>query len=126
MSSSTPSPKFKFLLDENVRIDLYKFLQSNGFDIKVAPKGASDSFLASLSKTEKRILITNDEDFADYSDDKIFSVVWLKIPQNNPKSLISSFTKLVNEFNKFSGRLVVLEAENWKDFPLPKDIYYKS
>ena len=41
MSSSTPNPKPKFLLDENVRIDLYKFLQSNDFDVKVAPKGAS-------------------------------------------------------------------------------------
>ena|SRR3989338_9894599 len=120
MSSSTPSPKFKFLLDENVRIDLYKFLQSNGFDIKAAPKGTSDSSLASLSKTEKRILVTNDEDFAEYSNDSLFSVIWLKIPQNDPESLISSFTKLLKEFSKFSSRLVVLEAENWKDFPLSK------
>lgn len=120
MSSSTPSPKFKFLLDENVRIDLYKFLQSSGFDIKAGPKGAPDSHLASLSKTEKRIFVTNDEDFAQYTNDKIFSVVWLKIPQNNPKSLITSFTKLIKEFNKFYGRLVILKAEKWKDFPLSK------
>jgi len=126
MSSSTPNPKPKFLLDENVRSDLYKFLQSSGFDVKVAPRGTSDSYLASLSKEEKRILITNDEDFSDYPNDRIFSVIWLRIPQNDPKSLISSFNNLINEFEKFSGKLVVLEVENWKDFPLPEDIYYKS
>src|SRR3972149_11330311 len=112
MSSSTSNPKPKFLLDENVRIDLYKFLKSSGFDIKVAAKAASDSSLAALSKAEKRIFVTNDEDFSDYPNDRIFSVIWLRIPQNDPKSLISSFTKLINEFNEFSDRLVILEVEN--------------
>lgn len=123
MSSSIPN--LKFLLDENVTAELAKFLQSQGLSVKSAPKTSPDSHLALLSKTEKRILVTNDEDFADYSKGNIFSVLWLKIPQNDPKSLISSFTKLIKEFNKFSGRLVILEVQKWTDFSLPKDIYYK-
>lgn len=57
MSSLTPKPKF--LLDENVRADLAKFLQSQGLDVKQTPKTSTDSHLASLSKREKRILVTN-------------------------------------------------------------------
>lgn len=117
--SSLTQPKF--LLDENVRADIAKFLQSQGLDVKHAPKASPDSYLALLSKTEKRIFVTNDEDFADYSSDSIFSV-WLKVPQNDPESLISSFKKLLKEFNKFSGRLIILEAGRWKDFQLSKKV----
>ena len=61
MSSLTPN--LKFLVDENVRTELSRFLRIQGFDFKLAPKGASDKQLALISKTEKRILVTNDEDF---------------------------------------------------------------
>lgn len=124
MSLSTPRPKF--LLDENVRADLAKYLESQGLDVKLALKASPDSYLATLSKTEKRILVTNDDDFADYSNDNIFSVILLKIPQNDPESLIVSFTKLLKEFNKFTGRLVILETGKWNELSLPRDISYKT
>lgn len=116
MSSSIPRPKF--LLDENVRVELVKFLKSQGFDVKLAPKAAPDLLLASLSKKEKRILVTNDEDFVEYTDNMVFSIVWLRIPQNDPKKLIASFQKLLSEFNNFRGKLIVLETGRWQDFPL--------
>lgn len=117
MSSLTPKPKF--LLDENVRADLAKFLQSQGLDVKHAPKASPDSHLVSLSKTEKRILVTNDEDFAQYTNDSIFSVVWLRILQNDPQSLLTMFDKLLKECKDFKGKFIVLEKNIWKDVPLP-------
>lgn len=103
------SLKFKFLLDENVRIELYKFLQEKGVDIKLAPKGLSNGRLAAFCMSEKRILITNDGDFSQMSADKVYGVIWLKIPQNDPVGLVKQFsTILKSEYVSLKGQLVIL------------------
>ncbi|OGY22762.1 MAG: hypothetical protein A2172_03950 [Candidatus Woykebacteria bacterium RBG_13_40_15] len=116
MSLSTQ--RSKFLLDENVRVELANFLKSKNFDIKLAPKSVSDSTLALISKKEKRIFVTNDEDFVDCDRDTIFSLVWLRVPQNDAELLIKSFNKLLEEFSDFSGNFVVLEPNTWESSPL--------
>lgn len=116
MPLSTPNPTF--LLDENVDSHLYKFLSSKDIDVKLASKGSSDKEIAKICLTENRILVTNDEDFQGYSDDEIYSVVWLRIPQSKPDLLMQSFTKLLSECNQFKGRIIVLYESDWKDFPL--------
>lgn len=110
----------KFLVDENVKQILLKFLESQEFDVQAPTKGSSDARLAALSKRESIIVITNDEDFQWYSDEEIYSVVLLRIPQDDSESLIKSFNKFLSEFNNFSGRIVVLDAKGWKDYPLVK------
>ena len=118
MSLSTPKLT-KFLLDENVRLELYKLLEFLGIDIKLSPKGTTDVRLAEISLKEKRIIITNDQDFTEYPKNKIFSVIWLKIPQNDPNELVSSFKKLLDENTDFSGRLIILEPGKWEVHSLP-------
>lgn len=108
----------QFLLDENVRKELLPFLQKMGFSVRIAPKGSSDETLTSISIKEKRILVTNDEDFSEYPKSAIFAVVWLKIPQNDPKSLLKMFNQLIKECKDFKGKLIVLEKNKWKDWPL--------
>ncbi len=104
--------KFKFLLDENVRIELYKSLRTKGVDVVLASKGVSDEKLAKLSLKEERVLVTNDKDFAEYSAGKVFVVVWLKIPQNDAKALIRSFSLLLKlEPSKFKDKLVILRPD---------------
>lgn len=120
MSSLTLSRKF--LLDENVKAILSGFLKSEGFDVKLVPKATTDLKLASLSKEEQRILVSNDEDFQWYSDKEIYSVILLKVPQNDNQLLIKSFNKLLSEFSNFAGRIVVLDNKGWKDYPLVKKL----
>ncbi|MBU4321518.1 MAG: DUF5615 family PIN-like protein [Nitrospinae bacterium] len=104
--------KFKFLLDENVRIELYKFLKAKGVDAVFASKGLSDEKLAKLSLKEERILVTNDGDFAEYSAGKVFAVVWLKISQNDANGLIRSFSLLIKlESSKLKDKLVILRPD---------------
>lgn len=122
MAMSSSIPTLRFLLDENVRIELFRHLKVKAFDVKFIPKSTPDSRLANLSKREKLILVTNDEDFTDYSKDEVFCVVWLRIPQSDPQTLISSFVKLLSEFTSFEGKLIVLESNKWKDFPLTEEI----
>jgi hypothetical protein len=42
----------KFLLDENIRIEIKEFLESEGFEVKYVPKGIDNSKVASLAKEE--------------------------------------------------------------------------
>lgn len=116
MPSSTRN--LKFLLDENVRIELSRFLKSQGFDYKLAAKGATDKQLASISKAEKRILVTNDEDFQWYTKDQIHCAIWLWIPQNDPESLITSFKKLIKGCKDFSGNIITLTPKDWNSTSL--------
>lgn len=50
MSLSTPPPKLKFLLDENVHSKLGIFLKSERFDVALSPKGTLNGKLAALSR----------------------------------------------------------------------------
>ena len=61
----------------------------------------------------------SDEDFSEYPKSRVFSVVWLRIPQNDPQSLLRMFNQLIKECNDFNGKLIVLEKNIWKDVPLP-------
>lgn len=124
MSLSTRSRNHKFLLDENVRIELYRFLKKYNFDVKLAPKSATDSRLCEISKTEDRIVITNDEDFIEYTKNEVFSVVWLRIPQNNREALLTSFEKLLNEIKSFSGKFIFLKIGEWDEFQLGEELEF--
>ena len=114
-------PKTKFLLDENVRVELAQFLKSKNFDIKLVPKSAGDAVVASISKNEERILVTNDQDFLHCGKDKIFSLIWLRIPQNDSKLLLKSFDKLLKECNYFVGNIILLEPGKWESTLLEED-----
>lgn len=111
-------PNHKFLLDENVRIELFNFLTNVGFDVKLVPKSAPDRKIASVSIKERRVIVTNDEDFWKYSQDEIFSVVWLRIPQNNSQELLDSFQKLLKEIKGFQGKAITLSPKKWDESPL--------
>lgn len=105
----------RFLLDENVRVELDEFLESHGVNIKRLPKGTADTALAATSKREKRVLVTNDEDFSILAKAKVFGVVWLKIPQKELETLIASFQKLTSECRTYRGKLIVVDPTGWKD-----------
>src|SRR5436190_1901512 len=120
MPSLTPNPTF--LLDENVHSRLYKFLKLQGIDTKLAPKALSDRGVAEICLIENRVLVTNDEDFQNYSANQIYSVVWLRIPQNKPDLLLESFSLLLSECQEFKGKTIILYELRWKDSPL----YYKQ
>ena len=120
MSSSTPN--LRFLIDENVRIELFRLLQAKGFDVKQVIPSSSDKEITRISRKEQRILITNDEDFIKCGKDEIYSFIWLRIPQNDKEGLISSFTKMINECKTYKGNVVVLKPNSWESFPLGEDI----
>lgn len=116
------TPTLRFLLDENVKRKLYLFLKSKAFDVKLVSNGSTDAEIARISKKEKRILVTNDEDFIYYSSDKVFAIIWLRIPQAETKILIDSFVKLLQELENFSGKLITLNPNEWIENPLVAEV----
>lgn len=114
----------KFLRDENVKKRLEVFLKQQGFDAASKPKGLFNGELARLSKSERRVLITNDEDFSNsefFPRERIFSVVWLKIPQDKPELLIPAFSKLLKKIkpSDFEGNLVTLYEDRFTIESIP-------
>ncbi|MBI2547037.1 MAG: DUF5615 family PIN-like protein [Candidatus Aenigmarchaeota archaeon] len=125
MSLSVSHSQLKFLRDENVKKRLEAFLKQRGFDIISKPKGLSNGKIAEFSKSEQRVLITNDWHFTDSSKfpkDKIFSVIWLRIPQDKPDALLESFSVLLKDKSKvedFEGFLIELrEGGEFKSSPI--------
>ena len=116
--------KLKFLRDENVKKRLENFLISKGFDVINSSKRSSDEKLASISKSDKRVLVTNDTHFSDsflFPKEKIFSVVLLKIPQDKPDALLKSFSKLLKSKSKpedFEGFLITLKEDKFEVSPI--------
>jgi len=117
LDSEQPS-KLKFLLDENVKKELLQFLKKD-FDAIFKPKELSNGRLAKFSKSEERIFVTNDWDFTDklsYNKETIFSIVWLRISQDKPESLLREFSKLINKnsFKNFEGKFITLYEDRFE------------
>ena len=122
-SKSLSGPKF--LLDENVNKRLARFLHIKGYFAIYAPMGVSNGRLAALSKQEELVLVTNDGDFANalrFSKEHIFSVIWLKLPQEKPESLLHAFDRLLKKIGSagnFEGNTIVLTEEKIEIAPIP-------
>ena len=123
MSSSVLKKKeLKFLLDENVKKELLQFLKKD-FDVIFKPKQLDNGKLSEFSKSEERIFVTNDWNFTDkfsYNKETIFSIVWLRIPQDNPELLLNSFSKLLKETKSedFEGKFITLYEDRFTVGPL--------
>ncbi|MEK6871906.1 MAG: DUF5615 family PIN-like protein [Nanoarchaeota archaeon] len=112
--------------DENVKLRLEKFLKEHGYDIISKPKELSNGSLATFSKSEQRVLITNDRHFSNalkFSKEKIFSVVWLRIPQDKTQLLITAFESLLKEIksSEFEGNLIKLFPDTFEIIPIPSE-----
>ena len=112
MSRSLSTPKF--LLDENVKKRLLVFLKDEGYDAKYSEKGLRNGKLAAFSKSEQRVLITNDSDFISFTKKEIYGVIHLKIPQDKSKELISAFSLLLEEMQNFQGKIISLRESYWE------------
>ena len=107
----------KFLLDENIRIEVKEFLESNGFSAKYASKGISNGKLASLAKEEKIVLLSRDSDFVNTSlfPPKEFSgiIVFIIHPPTAEK-LVKALSSLLAEVKEFKGKLFVVAEEGFE------------
>ncbi len=119
MSLSASRSKPKFLVDENVKASVLQFLKTRGFSAQYVPRGSSDLHVASLSKSKRMILVTNDSDFADPEFSlpaKVFSVVCIRVRQDRGEEVLSAFSKLLEDkpyASDFEGKLILLTEDGF-------------
>ena len=121
MSLSTP---IRFLLDENVRIELTKLLAKREIDFATAKKSSGDKTLANISLAEGRVVVTNDTDFSEMYKGDVFGVVWLRLPQNDPVLLVEKFSALLDDEVRCVDSLVILEPAKRRVMPLSRRIRF--
>lgn len=103
----------RFLLDENVRVELDTFLKKKGMFVKRLPKGATDKELAIASREEKLVVVTNDEDFLSFPIGQVFATVLLRIPQHDASALFVAFENLLSECTTWESHSIVLHIKEW-------------
>lgn len=101
-----------------MRVELGRFLKTKEHDVVCAPKGVTDKKIARQSLEQRRILVTNDEDFCWHAESEIFAVIWLRLPQHDAELLRNSFAKLLSECSQFKGKLILLKPNAWDEVPL--------
>jgi predicted nuclease of predicted toxin-antitoxin system len=105
----------RFLLDENIPIEVKEFLEFKGFSVKYSPKGVVNGKVALLAKEGKLVLLTRDTDFlnADLFPPKEFSgVVVFRIHPPRPEKLVEATTLLLERIKDFKGKLFIV-GEGW-------------
>ena len=111
----------RFLLDENIHRGLLAFLTELGHDVQLSPKGLSNGKVFALAASERRILITHDEDFARWSfPPKHDGVILVKIPSRRFDALQQAAAKLLaqrSSHEPFCNTLTLLFEERFEQLP---------
>jgi len=107
----------RFLIDENVRIEVVEFLQSAGCDVTRSASGLDDEKVAALAKKERRILLTHDMHFADillFPPKDFFGIVRIKIHPPSANVIIPALKHLLSKVKDFEKKLIVLEKDAFR------------
>ncbi len=111
--SDTP----KFLLDENVRVEVKQFLESTGYSVEYAPKGTTNGRVVSLANTKQCVLVTRDSDFLNsvlFPPNQFFGIIVLQIHPPEAEKLIKGMELLLSEVKEFKGKLFIVEEERYE------------
>ena len=111
------SNSLKFLLDENVPIEVREFLESEGFSAEYAAKGISNGRLAAVAKDRKLVLLSRDRDFLRISlfPPKEYSgIVVFQIHPPKAEKLVSALSLLLADVKEFKGKILVVGEEGFE------------
>ena len=109
----------RFLIDENVKVKVLRWLIQHGHDATRVPTGTRNGNIVALGITESRTLITHDHDFADrlrYPPTKHAGVILLEIHPPILDKLIVALDRLLSSppSDSFIGQLIVLQEQGFR------------
>lgn len=94
----------KFKIDENLPIEVAELLQQAGYDAMTVLDqhlgGKADVKIASICQAEKRIIVTQDLDFADiraYPPKDYAGLIVLRLKQQDKFHVLSVFRRLLGQ-----------------------------
>ena len=93
----------KFLLDENVSINLRNLLISKGYDAitvqELNKRGAKNSILQEIARKESRVLITYDKDFVGSKYESDDHIIIVDIHPLIDENVLPRFEKFLSSFS---------------------------
>lgn len=113
-------PSLCFKVDENLPIEVAEYLQQAGYDARTVWEegigGGSDALIADICRSEKRILLTIDTDFADiraYPPQDYPGLVVLRLRKQDKPYVLRIVSRLLSLFRMepIEGRLWIVEEE---------------
>ncbi len=117
----------RFLADESIEAPVIAVLRADGLDVtaidELAP-GSKDPAVLRRAETEKRILLTNDKDFADlaFLQRKATSgIVLVRMGRFRSAAKAKRLLEVIHEQgDRLIGAMTVVEAHAIRRRPLPK------
>jgi len=111
-----PRPKFRFLVDEDLDIDIVHFLRSQDQDVAQVPKGIKNGAVYQLALKTRRLLLSRDKDFTDarlYPTSKTKGIAVVRVHPATPALVIPLLKVLLDSASpkRLKGKLILLEAD---------------
>lgn len=109
----------RFLVDENVRLEVADFLRSEGHIIKMVPSGIGNSEVIRLAQKERRILLTHDVHFSNillYPPKEHSGIIRIKIHLPSADTTIEALKYLLRNIQpeEFDKKLFILEKDGFR------------
>lgn len=107
--------KPRLLLDENVGIQVAKFLKRDGYDVasilEESP-GIADEVVLDRALAENRVVVTLDKDFGTLiflHSQKHAGVILLRLEDETPKNIFRILNKVLTEYiSKLTGKFITV------------------
>ncbi|MDI6807238.1 MAG: DUF5615 family PIN-like protein [Candidatus Aenigmarchaeota archaeon] len=106
----------RFLLDENIPRSVKKFLESKELSAEYAPKGISNTEIASLVKERELVLITRDKHFLNpnlFPPERFSGIIVFVIHPPKAEKLVKGLALLLEEVKEFKGKTFEVEEERY-------------
>lgn len=109
----------RLLADENIPDELVDLLRDKGYDITAVPPGSVDPDIALLAKRQRRILLTQDKDFANiiwYPPRSLHGIIRIKFHPPLISKILSALEDLFQNFSQkdLDKKLVILEKDGFR------------
>lgn len=119
MLSSLNFMALKLLIDENIRSEIFSFLETSGHDVKKLPAGVSDAEVAKCASAEGRIIVTHDLDFSNifvYPPKSYAGIIVVRISPPLASALKMALANLFSSLRPedFNKRLIILEPGGFR------------
>lgn len=106
----------RFLADENLELPIIKALRGSGHDVATVPAenvGAQDREVLEQAREEKRILLTNDKDFAEltFLQQRVASgVILIRLPRlRSQEKLVRVLEVIEDQGERLENVMTVIE-----------------
>ena len=109
----------RILADENIPDELVDLLREKGHDVSTVKTGAKDVDIALTAKKERRVILTQDKDFANiiwYPPKSLRGIIRIKIHPPVIEEILSRLSDLFNKLTpqQIDKKLVILERDGFR------------